>query len=316
MKWLVTGAAGFIGSNIVGELLERKENVVGIDDLSTGRKENILCYDFEFVQGSVTDKGLLKKLMKDSDYVIHLAAIPSVPRSIENPERSHEVNCLGTLRILEAAKEVNKEAGKEQIKKIVFASSSSAYGNRSNNLPAKKEDLPVDPLSPYAAMKVYGENLCRTFSEAYGLKTVALRYFNVFGPKQDPDSPYSAVIPIFIKAILKDEQPTIFGDGLTSRDFTYVANVVDGTIKAAISDNVGSGEVINIALGESVTLNELEEEICSILKKDIKPIYSEERKGDVKHSKADISRAKSLLGFEPLVSFRAGLIRTIEFYRK
>lgn len=304
-RWLITGCAGFIGSNIVKELLERGEEVIGIDDLSTGRKENLP--DFKFVEGSVNDLNLMKELMKDVDYVIHLAAIPSVPRSLNDPLRSHEANAKGTLSVLLAAKDTN-------VKKVVFASSSSVYGNISNDKPSKKEEFPSDPLSPYASMKLYGENLCKNFSENFGLKTISVRYFNVFGPNQDPDSPYSAVIPIFIKKMLKDEEPTIFGDGLTSRDFTYVANVVDGTIKAALSET-GNGEVVNIAMNGSITLNELVSMINKLLGKEIKAKYADERPGDVKHSKADISKAKELLGYSPIISFEEGLKKTIEFYR-
>jgi UDP-glucose 4-epimerase len=319
-NWLITGAAGFIGSNIVEELVSRGETVVGIDDLSTGRAENLHNLNdkdnFTFIAGSITDKELLKEIMADTDYVLHLAAIPSVPRSISDPEKTHEANCLGTLRVLEAASDINQEKGNEQVKKVVFAASSSAYGNRSNHLPAKSEDLPVDPISPYAAQKVYGEHLCRSFSESFPIKTVSVRYFNVFGPNQDPDSEYSAVIPIFVKAILHDNQPTIFGDGLTSRDFTYVANNVDATIKAALSDKVGKGEIINVALGDSINLNELVDMINKVLGKEIRPKYSEERPGDVKHSKADIKKAKELIGYEPIVHFEEGLKKTIDYYKK
>ncbi len=320
--WLVTGCAGFIGSNIVIELIKRGEDVVGIDDLSTGRMSNIkpLLEKFKFIEGSITDMKLMKELLKDVDYVLHQAAIPSVPRSISDPIRSHKANVTGTLTLLTAAKDVNDElkekTGKEQIKKFVYAASSSAYGNKSNHLPAKHEELPVDPLSPYAAMKLHGEHLCKAYSELFGLKTVSLRYFNVFGPNQDPDSPYSAVIPLFVKAILNNKQPTIFGDGETSRDFTYVANNVDANIKAALSKKVGKGEVLNIALGDSITLNDLVKYINKILGKNIKAKYAPERPGDVKHSKADISKAKKLIGYEPKIGFEEGLKLTIDYYKK
>jgi nucleoside-diphosphate-sugar epimerase len=303
-KWLVTGAAGFIGSNIVEELINRNEEVIGIDDLSTGDIENIKPFlnKFKFIEGSITDLDLLKKIMIDVNYVIHEAAIPSVPRSINEPIKSHEANCTGTLSLLLAVKD-------SKVKKLVYAASSSAYGDIEGEF--KKEDMPSNPLSPYAAMKLYGEHLCKSFSEVYGIKTVCLRYFNVFGPRQDPNSEYSAVIPIFIKSIMNGKSPTIYGDGKTSRDFTYVLNNVNATINAALSE-VSSGEVINIATGDSYSLIELVETINKILGKNIKPIFAEERKGDVKHSKADISKAKKLLNYEIKVNFEEGIKKTIE----
>lgn len=307
-KYLVTGGSGFIGSNIVKKLLELGEEVRVLDNFSTGRKINILPHldKIEFIEGDFTDLDVARKAVKGMDYVLHQGAIPSVPRSVKDPIKTNNANILGTLNMLIASKD-------EGIKKFVYAGSSSAYGD--SLVMPKEESMPNAPKSPYAIQKLTGEMYCQNFWKIYGLPTVILRYFNVFGPNQDPESVYSAVIPMFIKKILSNESPVINGDGSTSRDFTYVSNNVDANIKACLSSDDSCGEVINIACGQEVSLNQLVEKINHILGKDIKPIYKEERVGDVKHSLADISKAKRLLGYEPLVDFDSGLKDTIEFYK-
>ncbi|MFH1590535.1 MAG: SDR family oxidoreductase [archaeon] len=303
---LVTGCAGFIGSNLVESLLEKGYNVKGIDDLSTGNIENIKNLDFEFSEGNINDKELLSKILPGVDFILHQAAIPSVPRSIDNPEASNHANVNGTLNLLLCA----KDAG---VKRVVFASSSSVYGN-SPTLP-KKEDMPVGPLSPYALTKYAGERYCQLFNDIYGLETVALRYFNVFGPRQNPDSQYSAVIPKFIKQMLKNESPTIYGDGETSRDFSFIQNVIDANILAMKAAPDACGKVFNIATGHRISLNDLVGLMNKILGKDIKPRYEDERAGDVKHSLADISQARLLLNYRPAVQIEEGLKATIATMR-
>lgn len=307
--FLITGGAGFIGSNIVKHLVEKEETVKVFDNLSTGNLNNIENFlnlsNFSMIKADLTDEGEVRKAIAGVDYVLHQAAIPSVQRSIEHPVRSNDSNIKGTLNLLIAARD-------EKVKKLVYASSSSIYG-AVKELP-KREDMAIAPLSPYALTKYAGERYCQIFSDIYGLPTVCLRYFNVFGPGQNPDSEYSAVIPKFIKLMLEGKSPVIFGDGEQSRDFTYVDNVVMANISAAHSDV--SGEVINIACGERRTVNKLVESLNNILDKNIEPIYKESRLGDVKHSFADITKAKQLLGFEPQVKFNQGLEKTIEFYSK
>lgn len=306
-KYLVTGGAGFIGSNIVKKLLEKGEDVRVLDNLSTGKISNLEKFidKIDFINGDFTDIDISKKSVSGIDYVLHQGAIPSVPRSIDDPVKTNNANVLGTLNMLIAS----KEAG---VKKFVYAASSSAYGD--SPIMPKTETMNVAPKSPYASQKLLGEFYCKNFHSVYGLPTVSLRYFNVFGPNQDPDSPYSAVIPLFIKKILKGESPVIFGDGETSRDFTYVENNIEANIKAAISHDETNGEIINIACGYEVSLNQLVEKINTILGTNIKPEYRDERVGDVKHSLADISKAKKLLNYEPLINFEDGLKKTIDFY--
>ncbi len=307
-KYLVTGGAGFIGSNIVKKLLENGDDVRVLDNLSTGKAKNLegLLEKIDFMEGDFTDLETARRSVAGVDYVLHQGAIPSVPRSIDDPIKTNNSNILGTLNMLIASRD-------EKVKRFVYAASSSAYGD-SPTMP-KVETMNTAPKSPYATQKLTGEHYCMNFYKVYGLPTVCLRYFNVFGPNQDPESVYSAVIPLFIKKILKEESPIILGDGTTSRDFTYVDNNVDANIKACLAGEECFGQVINIACGFEVSLNELSNKICHKLSMDIKPIYKEERAGDVKHSLADITKAKKLLGYEPLVSFEDGLSKTIEFYK-
>lgn len=307
MKFLVTGGAGFIGSNIVGELLNRNYEVKVLDNFSTGKRENLNDYgnDIELIEGDIRSYHIVKDAVKGVDVILHQAALPSVPRSINDPITSNDVNVTGTLNILEAAR-------KADVQKIVFASSSSVYGDNPK-LP-KEESMIPNPLSPYAVSKLSGEKYCQVFTRIYGLKTIALRYFNVFGPRQDPNSQYSAVIPRFIKAIKNNESPVIFGDGEQSRDFTFVRNVIEGNILAATTD-CEAGLAMNCACHGRITLNELVAMINEILGKDIKPIYKEPRAGDIKHSFADIQLAEKNLNYKPLVSFKEGLKITIESFK-
>ena len=307
-KYLVTGGAGFIGSNIVRVLVARGEEVRVLDDFSTGKKENIEKYlsKIKLIHGDITDLEVAKSAVSGVDYVLHQAAIPSVPRSIDDPIKTNNANILGTLNMLIAVRD-------EGVKRFVYAASSSAYGD-SPTMP-KMESMSVAPKSPYAIQKLAGEQYTRVFNELYALPTVSLRYFNVFGPNQDPDSVYSAVIPLFIKKILLGEQPVIYGDGSTSRDFTYVDNNVEANLLACESASNALGQVINIACGYEVSLTELVEKINRILDTKIEPIFEKERKGDVKHSLGDITKAKGLLDFTPKVGFDEGLEKTIEFYR-
>ncbi|MDP2586643.1 MAG: SDR family oxidoreductase [Candidatus Komeilibacteria bacterium] len=305
---LVTGGAGFIGSNLVKELLKQGHVVSVIDNLITGRKENLAAVlsNIKFIEGSILEEEKINQAIEGVDYVLHVAALPSVPRSLNDPQLSLENNVAITLKILQKSVE-------HKIKKLVYSSSSSIYGDQ--DVLAKIETLTPAPISPYAVYKSAGEQLCRIFSQAYHLPTVSLRYFNVFGPNQDPDSPYSAVIPLFIKQILNGQSPTINGDGFISRDFTFVDNNVVANILAMNSDKVGQGETINIACGQSIFLNQLVEEINHCLGTSIKAIYGPERAGDIKHSLADISLAKKLIGYEPTIDFNEGLKRTVEFYK-
>jgi nucleoside-diphosphate-sugar epimerase len=306
-KYLVTGGAGFIGSNIVRKLLEQGADVRVLDNLATGRKKNIAPYlnDIEFIKGDLRKLSDCKKAVKNIDYILHQGAVPSVPRSVDDPLWTNEANITGTLNLLVAARD-----GK--VKRVVYAGSSSAYGD--SPVMPKVETMENLPKSPYAVQKQVGEEYCRLFTKLYGLETVVLRYFNVFGPNQDPNSVYSAVIPLFIKAIFKDKQPIIFGDGLTSRDFTYVDNNVAANILACTAPKA-AGEIINIACGYEISLNQLVDKINKALGKKIQTIYKDERVGDVKHSLADISKAERLLGYKPLVTFDEGLAKTIEFYK-
>ncbi len=298
----ITGGAGFIGSHLAEELARRDYYVIILDDLSTGRMENIeelLKKDkIEFIQGSVTELPLLEKLFQSVDYVFHQAAIPSVPRSIENPQVSHETNITGTLNVLLAAKD-------NGVKKVVYASSAAVYGD-TPTLP-KREDMTPNPKSPYAVTKLAGEYYCRVFQEVYGLATVCLRYFNVYGQRQDPNSQYATVIPKFITRVSEGNPPIIFGDGEQSRDFTFVKDVVEANILAAESNASG---VFNIGREENVTINRLAELIISLIGNDVQPIHGEPRPGDIRHSLADISRARAI-GYEPQYSLDSGLRETI-----
>lgn len=307
MNYLVTGGAGFIGSNIVEELLKRGEAVRVIDNFSTGKRENLIPFlDYiELIEGDVRSYHIVREAVSGIDVILHQAALPSVPRSVRDPITSNEVNVTGTLNILDAAKDA-------KVKRVVFASSSSVYGD-TPELP-KHEGMIPNPLSPYAVSKLAGEKYCSVFSSVYGLETVALRYFNVFGPNQDPRSQYSAVIPRFITAMLRDERPVIFGDGEQSRDFTYITNVINANILAATKPNV-SGIAVNCACHGRITLNELVSKINVIIGKDIRADYQNERKGDIKHSYANISAVEGYLGYKPIVDFESGLKMTIDSYK-
>jgi nucleoside-diphosphate-sugar epimerase len=307
-KYLVTGGAGFIGSNIVEKLVEMGESVRVLDDLSTGKMKNLepILRKLEFMEGSFTDSATAKNAVKGVDFVLHQGAIPSVPRSIDDPVKTNNANILGTLSMLIAARD-------EGVKRFIYAASSSAYGD--SEVMPKEETMNVAPKSPYAIQKLTGEQYCQNFYTIYGLETVCLRYFNVFGPNQDPESVYSAVIPIFIKKMLKGERPIIYGDGSTSRDFTYVANNVDANLKACLAPRECAGEVINIATGTEISLNELIHKINTIIGTNIVPEYKEERKGDIKHSLGDISKARKLLDYKTIVDFDEGLVKTVEFYK-
>lgn len=305
--YLVTGAAGFIGSNIVEELVRRGERVRALDNLSTGYMRNLepLLDSVEFIEGSIVDEGVLARAMQGVDYVLHQAAIPSVPRSVDEPLPTHEANATGTLKVLLAA----RDAG---VKRLVFASSSSVYGD-SPTMP-KRTEMPTQPLSPYAVNKLAGEEYCKVFYRVYGLPTVALRYFNVFGPRQDPSSAYAAAIAAFASAILAGKRPTVYGDGGQTRDFTYVSNVVDANLLACETDGA-DGTALNIACGESISLLDLIRELNAIVGTDLEPVFAPERKGDVRHSLADIEPAREKLGYEPGVGLREGLERTVEWMR-
>lgn len=309
-KFLVTGGAGFIGSNIIKEIVRRNEHARVLDNFSTGKRENLDEFNgypnFELVEGDLRSFHTVRDSVKGMDFILHQGALPSVPRSINDPITTNDVNINGTLNILEAA----KEAG---IKRVIFASSSSVYGD-SEHLP-KQEDMPVKPLSPYALSKYAGERYCQIYYKLYGLETVCLRYFNVFGPNQDPDSQYSAVIPKFIKLIANNKQPVIYGDGLQSRDFTYVENNVNANLLACYADNV-AGNVFNIACGKKYTLLDLVDGINSFFNKKIIPHFKEARKGEIKHSLADISKIKTMLGFNPSLNFKEGLDKTIKYFLK
>jgi len=305
--YLVTGGAGFIGSNIVRRLVNEGEKVRVLDDFSTGRRENLAGLDsVEIIEASLLDRTSLEQALKGVSYVLHQGAIPSVPRSIADPIASNEANLTGTLMLFE-------EARKAGVKRVVFAASSSAYGD-TEVLPKEEEMKPV-PLSPYAVNKLAGEYYAAVYAGVYGLETLCLRYFNIFGPRQDPASEYAAVIPKFILKMLAGEEPTIYGDGEQSRDFTYIDNAVEANLLACRSSKVGKGEVINVACGERYTLNELVSELNKILGTNIKPLYTAPQKGDVKHSLAAIEKARRLLGYEVNVGFREGLERTVEWFK-
>jgi nucleoside-diphosphate-sugar epimerase len=305
--YLVTGGAGFIGSNIVTELVERGARVRVLDDFSTGRRENLasLLEYIDLIEGSLQDLPTVRRAVEGVDYVLHQAALPSVARSIDNPLATHAVNTTGTLHLLVSA----RDAG---VKRVVYASSSSIYGD-SPTLP-KQEDMPPRPKSPYAVSKLAGEQYCRSFAGVYDLETVCLRYFNVFGPRQDPTSQYSAVIPLFITAILRGELPTVYGDGGQSRDFTYVTNVVQANFLAATAPDDVVGRVFNVACGERYTLLDLIAALNDILGTGVEPVHAAARPGDVRHSLADITAAQEAMGYRVEVDFHEGLRRTVEWF--
>ncbi|MEP6850636.1 MAG: SDR family oxidoreductase [Acidobacteriota bacterium] len=306
-KCLVTGGAGFIGSNLADELIRQGAKVSILDNFSTGFRENLeeISGDFDFVEGDLNDSALLSRILNGVEAVFHEAALPSVPRSVENPLETHQACVNGTFSILDAA----RKAG---VKRFIYAASSSAYGDQPS-LP-KIETMQPDPLSPYAAAKLTGEYYCRVFNQVYGIETFSLRYFNVFGPRQNPSSTYSGVISRFIDALLTGKQPVIYGDGEQSRDFTFIANVVNANISALNSTN-GVGQVMNVANGERISLNELLGVLKEIVgKPDVEADHQPERKGDVKHSQADNNRAVEDLGYKNLVGLEEGLRKTIDWW--
>src|ERR671919_464076 len=304
--YLVTGGAGFIGSHLAEELVRRGERVRVVDSLITGKRQNLAHIPgVDFMEGDLADLEVARHAVQGIDFVLHQAAIPSVPRSVSDPITSNRANIDASLNVLVAA----RDAG---VRRVVYAGSSSAYGN-TPTLP-KVETMPTAPLSPYALQKLVAEQYCQMFTRLYGLETVTIRYFNVFGPRQDPSSPYSGVISLFIRALLDGQRPTIYGDGEQTRDFTYVANVVDGVLRACEAPGA-SGEVINVATGGGISLNALFAEMRKLIGSDVEPNYAEPRAGDVRDSQADISKAKRILGYEPIVTFEEGLNRTLAWYR-
>ncbi len=307
LLYLVTGGAGFIGSHIVDALLERGSQVRVLDNLSTGNLKNLshVADRIEFIEGDVREAQAVAKAVRKVDCVFHQAALPSVPRSVENPLDTHHACITGTLNVL-------NESRLAGVQRVVYAGSSSAYGNLAFS--SKRETDRPGPLSPYAVAKLSGEYYCHAFHQTYGLQTVAIRYFNVFGPRQDPNSAYSAVIPLFIAALLKGQRPVIYGDGLQSRDFTFVKNVVHGNLLASQAQGVG-GRVFNVAGGRSFSLLELLAKLNNYLGTSIDPIHKDPRTGDVKHSLADITQASQALSYEPVVDFDTGLQLSIDHYR-
>jgi nucleoside-diphosphate-sugar epimerase len=304
--YLVTGGAGFIGSHIVHELVAREKDVVVVDNFFSGSRDNLTAVmdKIELVEGDIRDAAIMNKLCKKADIILHQAALRSVPRSVDNPTATNDVNINGTLNVLIAARDNN-------IKRVVYASSSSAYGD-TKALPKQESQRPL-PISPYAVSKLTGEHYCRAFSHTFGLETVALRYFNVFGPRQSPESKYAAVVPIFIKQALNDEPLTIHGDGKQSRDFTYVKNVVNGNLLAATAKDV-SGEVFNIACNNRYSVLDIAGAILKNLGKEVPLKHLPPRAGDVEHTQADISKAQKLLGYKVEVGFKEGMKRTVESY--
>ncbi len=312
MKALITGGAGFIGSHIAEALCRKGASVVILDNLSLGSLNNLVWKkpgdDLEFVEGDIRDEALLAKLMPGIDWVFHEGALPSVPRSVAQPIESHDHTLNGSLKVLVAA----RDAG---VKRLVFASSSSIYGD--SDAPAKHESLPPNPLSPYALQKYGSEKYCQLFHRLYGLETVALRYFNVFGPRQAFDSPYSGVIAKYCTAMLKGERPLVFGDGTQARDFTYVQNAVSANLLAAEAPaEKAAGRVFNTAAGDSISLLDLIAELNSLTQQALEPVFQPPRVGDVKNSRADISAAREALGYEVLVNWKEGVARTLDFYRQ
>lgn len=308
--YLITGIGGFIGSSIARALLARGEQVRGVDNFSTGKKENVaeILDHIDLREADIADLDAMRRACGGVDFIFHEAAIPSVPKSVLDPLASNRANVDGTVNVLVAARDA-------KVKRVVYAASSSAYGD-TPTLP-KREDMSPDPISPYAVAKLASERYMISFYRCYGLETVSLRYFNVFGPRQDPSSPYSGVLARFIMQMLRGEQPTIFGDGEQSRDFTYIDNVVEGNLLACTAPaNQVAGQVFNVATGRRITLNETFKALQSLTSYSGRPKYEPERGGDIKHSLADIERAKAALAYNPKVDFAEGLRRTVEWYRK
>ena len=307
MRYLVTGGAGFIGSNTVDELVRRGHSVVVLDDLSSGKEDNLaeIRNKITFIKGSITDIEVVRRAMHEAEYVLHLGARTSVPRSVKDPIDTNKINIEGTLNVLVAAKEL-------KVKRFVFAASSSAYGE-TPTLP-KVETMQPQPISPYGVTKYVGELYGQTFGRCYGLENVSLRYFNIFGPRQDPSSPYSGVLAKFCTAFLEDTQPLVFGDGEQTRDFTYVENAVQANLLACEAPNA-SGKVFNVGVGERISLNEVLRELGKITGKRLEAKYEPPRDGDIRDSQADISQARECLDYDPQVSFEEGLARTFEWYR-
>lgn len=306
--YLVTGGAGFIGSHLAEALLRRGDRVRVLDNLSTGRRANLahISSEIEFIEADIRHYDATRRAMEDVQIVFHEAAIPSVPRSVAEPQLNHDNNTTGTFNVLLAARDA-------QVRRVIFAASSSAYGE-TEVLPKREEMLP-NPLSPYAVAKLVGEFYCQVFTRVYGLETVSLRYFNVFGPRQDPSSPYSGVISKFIAALLNNQTPVIYGDGEQSRDFTYIDNVVAANLRAAEAP-AASGEVMNLGVCERTTLNQLLAELQRIIGTNRAPRYEDARAGDIRHSLADITRAEELLNYKPTVGLAEGLRRTVAWYRE
>jgi nucleoside-diphosphate-sugar epimerase len=306
LRFLVTGGAGFIGSNIVERLVTKGYTVRVLDNFATGARSNIESFlkDLELIEGDIRDFWTVVKATKGIDYILHQAALPSVPRSIDNPLTTTEVNVNGTLNILEAARF-------NGVRRTVYASSSSVYGD--SEVMPKNEEMKPMPKSPYAITKLAGEEYCMSFHALYGQETVALRYFNVFGPRQNPFSQYSAVIPKFINMLKDGQNPTIWGDGTTSRDFTYIDNVVDANLLAC-EKKAAAGNVINVACNRAYSLNQMVERLNAIMDTDLKPVYGPEKIGDVKHSQADIEKAAAVLGYKPRIDFDEGLRKTVDWF--
>jgi nucleoside-diphosphate-sugar epimerase len=308
MQVLVTGGGGFIGSHLAAHLLEQGHRVRVLDNFATGRRSNLAALgpDAELIEGDIQSYERSNRAVAGCEVVFHQAALPSVPRSVQDPLTSNATNVIGTLNVLLAARD-------HGVRRVVYASSSSVYGSGDGLAPKREDQHPV-PISPYATAKLAGEGYARSFDGVYGLETVALRYFNVFGPRQDPTSQYAAVIPNFITALLAGKPPVIFGDGEQSRDFTYVANIVEANVLAMDAPDVG-GNVYNVACGERVTLNRLVTELRELMGTDIEPVHATPRAGDIRHSLADLSLARDQLGYEPSVRLREGLQRTIQHIR-
>ncbi len=306
MDFLVTGGAGFIGSHLVHRLVELGHSVRVLDDLSSGKRENLadVLSKTDWIQGDMADPTTARRACRGVDVVLHEAAVPSVPKSVDDPQTSHRSNVEGTFQLLLAARD-------EKVRRFIYAGSSSAYGE-SPTLP-KVESMPTDPLSPYAVQKLTGEFYCRAFAKCYGLQTLTMRYFNVFGPRQDPRSQYAAAIPAFVTAILQDRPPTVYGDGEQTRDFTYIENVIHANLLAAKARQT-NGEVINVACGGRISINQIIADINRYFGKNIKPSYLPDRQGDIKHSAADISLARRVIGYEPVVSTLEGLKLTMDWY--
>jgi len=309
-KVLVTGGAGFIGSNLTEALLKQGDWVRVLDNFSTGRRQNLIFdkeySSLEIIEGDIRDLSVCQRAMRDIEYVFHQAALPSVQRSVEDPLTSNSVNVGGTLNVLITARD-------SEVKRFIYASSCAIYGD-DPTIP-KSEEMSPNFLSPYTLQKYIGEQYCRLFFQLYGLETASLRYFNIFGPKQDPTSIYSAVIPRFIDALLEGRPPTIFGDGEQSRDFTYIENVVRANLLAMSADHL-NGDVINIACGRRTSVNQLLNILKDVVGSNLLPIYEEPRKGDVKHSVADIQKGKEILNYEPEVGIEGGLRKTVEYFRR